>query len=81
MPNANQTPAAVLRPIVNYAFGAFAVLLLGIMCWLIQTNQQQFERLIEIQGENNKIQVENHKVIQGNTEVLKELGRIVHDKL
>lgn len=70
----NGIARALLAPVMQYGFAGFAALLIGVVVWQMNLNNQQFDRLLEIQRESTT-------VIEGNTSAIKDLGRIVHEKL
>ena len=65
---------AILKPIFQYGFAGFAALLLVVICWRMYCGDQQFRDLIQLQAQTNT-------VIERNTTAIRELSRIVMDKL
>ena len=64
----------ILKPIFQYGFAGFCALLLGIICWRMYCGDQQFRELMTLQSQTNT-------VIEQNTSAIRELSRIVMDKL
>ncbi len=65
---------AILKPIFQYGFAGFAALLLGVICWRMYVADQQFGALMQLQAKTNT-------VIEQNTAAIRDLNRIVMDKL
>ncbi len=62
---------AIFNPLIQSGFACFSVLLLGVVAWTIHTNDQRFDKLLEIQTETNQ-------VIERNTAAIVDLSRVVH---
>lgn len=64
----------ILKPIFQYGFAGFAGLLLLIICWRMYVGDRQFRESMQLQAQTNA-------VIEQNTVAIRDLSRIVLDKL
>lgn len=64
----------ISNPIVQAGFAGLCVVLIGIICWRMYCGDQQFRDLMVMQGQTNS-------VIEKNTAAIRDLSRIVMDKL
>ena len=64
----------LFAPVMQYGFAGFCVVLLGMICWMQQRSDANFDKLLQMQGQTNQ-------VIERNTAAIGELSRVVHDKL
>ncbi|KKM65699.1 hypothetical protein LCGC14_1488690 [marine sediment metagenome] len=62
---------AIFQPLIQGGFACFSVLLLGVVVWMMNKNDQRFDKLLLIQQETNQ-------VIERNTAAIVELSRVVH---
>jgi hypothetical protein len=61
---------AIFKPVMQGGFAVFSVLLLGVLTWVIYTNNQRFDKLLDTQRETNQ-------VVERNTAAVNELSRLV----
>ena len=71
---ANGGKLSIFQPILQYGFAGFSMLLLAVVCWQIDKTDTYMESMMSVQGETNQ-------VIERNTAAIRELSRVVHDKL
>lgn len=65
---------SMLQPIMQYGFASMCAVLLGIMVWMMKTNDTRFNDLLEMQKQTNS-------VIERNTAAIEALSTVVHNKL
>lgn len=65
---------AILKPFFQAGFAGLCVVLLGIIVWRMQCADEQFSRLMLHQAKTNT-------VIEHNTSAIRDLSRVVMDKL
>ena len=74
MANSNAAKFSILQPMMQYGFAGMCAVLLGILVWTMNRNDQRFDKVLEMQKETNL-------VIERNTAAIADLARVVHDKL
>jgi len=61
---------SILQPIVQYGFAGTTALLLGIVVWMVNRSDCNFDKVIEMQRQTNQ-------VIERNTAAIAALGDLV----
>ncbi len=73
MSTGNGTRFSILRPMMQGGFAGMCGVLLGILVWMMNKNDQRFDKLLEMQSQTNQ-------VIERNTAAIVELSRVVHSR-
>jgi len=74
VPDTTNGRTAIFKPLMQGGFAVLSVLMLAVLCWRMQVSDKQLYDLMQLQTATNS-------VIQENTGAIKDLSRVVMDKL
>ena len=73
--------AILKNPIMQAGFAGLSIVLIGIIVWRMYVADQQFAELMVLQSQTNAVIQQHNTVIEQNTGAIRDLNRIVLDKL
>lgn len=71
----------MLTPVMQYGFAGFAVILAGIIVWLVRQFVKQNERLCSLLDRNNDVIEANTRAIEANTRAVLDVDERTRDEL
>ena len=67
----NGTRFSILQPMMQYGFAGMCAVLLAILVWMMNKNDQRFDKLLDMQRETIQ-------VIERNTAAFEDWSRVAH---
>lgn len=71
----------ILQPVIQLSKAGMSVLLLGVIVWQMERSDRYLRDSLQVQVKTAEVIEKNTAVMHGNTIVMQEFSRIVHDKL